>query len=98
MSAIKLPAKDRAALRRLSEDDRRWFERHPDREFRLRKPAPRELGMMQAQGSSHVLVRQVLPGCRMRLAMLCINVPDVDPVLRQLWHRGVVYAPEAGRA
>jgi hypothetical protein len=54
--------------------------------------------MMQAQGSSHVLVRQVRPGCRMRLAMLCINVPDVDPVLRQLWHRGIVYAPEAGRA
>jgi hypothetical protein len=98
MSAIKLPAKDRAALRRLSEDDRRWFEARPGREFRLRKPAPRELGMMQAQGASHVLVRQVQPGFRMRLPMLCSNLPDVDPVLRRLWNEGAVYVPLGGRA
>ena len=98
MSAIKLTARDRAALRQLSEADRRWFECHPDREFRLRKPAPRELSMMQAQGASHVLVRQVQPDFRMRLPMLCSNLPDVDPVLRRLWNEGAVYVPPGGRS
>jgi hypothetical protein len=82
----------------LSADDRRWFAARPDRSFRLRKPAPRELEMLGGSGTSHVLVRQVEPGFRMRLAVLCEGLPDCDAVLRRLWNDGAVYVPPGGRA
>jgi hypothetical protein len=51
-----------------SEADRRWFERHPDRSHRIRRALNRELPARCA-GHTHVVVRQITPGYRLRASV-----------------------------
>jgi hypothetical protein len=53
------------------EDDRAWFEAHPDRSHRVRRAYPRE-----CPGCSHIAVRQVQEGKRLRQPII---LPDDMP-------------------
>ena len=48
-----------------SEDDRRWFEEHPQETWRIRDIIAGEFGPFQPQ-AFQVLVMQIEPGIRMR--------------------------------
>jgi hypothetical protein len=48
-----------------SEDDRQWFEAHPDRSHRLRRAYPEEF----PEKVEHAVVRQLAPGRRVRAGL-----------------------------
>lgn len=54
-----------------SEDDRQWFEAHPDRSHRLRRAYPDEFPGKEKQA----VVRQVAPGQRYRVALTSPFLP-----------------------
>jgi len=64
---VNLPAEDAA-----SEDDRRWFEAHPNERQRIREPFPGELQAAVPPGHyvAGVAVIQLAPGVRARQAIL----------------------------
>src|SRR5438045_6749507 len=51
------------------ENDRAWFESHPERQFRLRLPEPGERDELGNPHEGMVLVRQLKPGFRVRRAI-----------------------------
>ena len=77
------------------DDDKRWFEQHPDRSHRLRQLIGDEAeatGFVDEVLPPHhelqVLVRQVRPGQRMRLPFgrnLGVPIPDDETVLHTLF-------------
>jgi len=58
-----------------SADDRRWFQRHPRRSYRLRRPfkgegkQPRNVMVGEQRGSPGIVIWQMFPGCRLRLGV-----------------------------
>lgn len=60
----------------ITASDRRWFEEHPHRQFRIRRTAAAEIGQASAfkalkplpEGAARfTLVRKINPDCRMRI-------------------------------
>jgi hypothetical protein len=52
-------------------DDKRWFERHPNRSHRLRRPLRGELAAFpnaEPHGLLYIIVWQIAPGIRLRVA------------------------------
>lgn len=47
-----------------TEDDRKWFEAHPTRSFRLRRLFRDEYPLILSGCATHVVVRQLAPGMR----------------------------------
>ncbi len=68
----KIDAKTLAAIDRASDLDRAWFARHPTRAYRLRPVVPGEFGRGTFPSGTQrlALVKQLLPGCRTRFAVL----------------------------
>jgi hypothetical protein len=64
-NAIERTRADLDRLGATSEDDRRYFETHPERDFYLRNSTPHEVFTGLSRG--WVLVCQIEPGLRMRL-------------------------------
>lgn len=63
-------------------DDRRWFAAHPERTHRVRDAFPGE-----ARRGTHVVVRQIAPGARKRLAFT--PGPDLPVSTEELNRRDV---------
>ncbi len=63
-----------------SERDREWFERHPDRNYRLRFLMPGEMPGLEADPSIYafVAVGQALPGCRIRVPFTSSSIGSFD--------------------
>ena len=66
---IKRIQRDADRLDAVTEDDRRWFEAHPERDFHVRVAAPTERDVGTAYDL--VLVSQVAPGVRWRCPIAC---------------------------
>jgi hypothetical protein len=63
---IHAEALNPAATDAASEDDRRWFEAHPDESERIRQPFPGEVDGLEIVCTA-VRVVQIVPGCRARM-------------------------------
>ena len=85
-----LPEVNRAVEERAFELDRKWFERHPDRAYHLRRPVPGEIDASCSLPGVEplVLVKQVIPDFYCR-ALLSVTKPlcDCDRCLGTLWER-----------
>jgi hypothetical protein len=83
------------------DQDRRWFEGHPGRWYRLRPAEPSEAkALSRRQPATHILVRKVHERCRLRLPVLWTlagDFPDDDAVLARL-AAGAVFRGLGGRA
>jgi hypothetical protein len=90
------PRVDEAVVERASAIDRAWFKRHPTRAYRLRLPVPNEFpdDRPPAAGAERlVLVKQVLPGARLRWPIWAVQRPrDCDASLGGAWE---MCAPES---
>ncbi len=60
---------------RASEDDRMWFEMHPERSHRIRPYIPGEWPMEVVPTPTQAAVRQIQPGVRARLPLLMEGQP-----------------------
>ena len=84
MNSASLSRQQRRMLERhslgvdlVTASDRRWFEEHPGRQFRIRRMAPAEIGSalavsgklkpVPAGAARFTLVRKLSPTCRMRI-------------------------------
>jgi hypothetical protein len=83
------------------EDDRTWFASHPGRAHRVRRPFPgeadEELAVVPAGHALMTVVRQVVPGSRVRLGF-CLEVgllplPDDEGVGHALFEIGMKREP-----
>jgi hypothetical protein len=63
-----------------SEHDRQWFERHPDRQYRIRFMMPDELPGLEADPDFYtfVAVGQAMPGRRLRVAFASASIGEFD--------------------
>lgn len=68
---------DPALLEKISEADRRWFKKHPDRNYQIRKP------MNGEPSDGCMIVEQVEPGFRIRRSIHTYGVfpPNNDKAL-----------------
>lgn len=82
-----------AAVDRASELDRAWFKRHPSRAYRVRRMIPGEhLPVALSYGPPdwpvYTLVKQVTPGCRMRVPFKFRQTPaSSESCLAAIWER-----------
>jgi hypothetical protein len=82
----------------VTEDDLLWFEQHQKRSFRIRPLVEREFWPYRPyadEGKSvRVVVRNLLPGARMRLPVSVSAEPiNTDAVARGLWEATTGVAP-----
>lgn len=75
---IQPPPEITATIDRVSAEDRDWFEAHPGEEYRMRPAVPGEFWPSDAAWITHVVVRQVLPGFRLRFPMARIHKPEKE--------------------
>lgn len=77
---------DRQQSRRAARKDAKWFARNPGRSYRLRRVRPGELP--QSRSENWIMVRQLSPGERIRLAIWIKGegwkVPTSDAELAKL--------------
>jgi hypothetical protein len=78
---IERTRQDADRLDAVSEDDRRWFEAHPERNFHLRAVTPHERGTGYADDM--ILVAQVGPGLRWRIPVKCYFLANATPATRE---------------
>jgi hypothetical protein len=56
-----------------------WFRTHPGRSHRVRRALPQEF-LSSSEGKSYIVVRQLVPGVRMRASLsTLVALPDEDP-------------------
>lgn len=74
--------------------DKEWFAANPTRSFRIRRLFAGEFPSDFSEGQTHVLVRQLRPGLRDKLALLDARngadfdrFPDDDAACMMLWER-----------
>jgi hypothetical protein len=78
---ITPPPEVSAAIDRISENDREWFERHPGVDERIRLAAYGEFWpTFDSVNVKYVIVRQVMPGFRLRLPVVRIHRPETERV------------------
>jgi hypothetical protein len=75
---------------RVSKNDRLWFEAHPDRQYLVRPWVVGESEPPEGPGEPYVIVRNVVPGIRIRAVMTVVPaalLPEEAPeaVLEQIW-------------
>lgn len=83
-----ITAETLAAIDRASDLDRAWFARHPNRAYRLRPVVPGEFGSgsFPVGAQRLALVKQMLPGSRMRLPFWAVRRPcSCDTCLSEIW-------------
>ena len=61
-----------------SEQDRLWFDAHPERTVCLRPAIPGEFPPGLADDCPYVLVRQVVPGLRLREPVRLVVLPEAN--------------------
>lgn len=65
-----------------SDHDRLWFEKHPDRRYRMRRPLPGEPELLQIAVAPHetpvVIVQQIASGIRLRVPVGLTGWPPVE--------------------
>ena len=70
-----------AAIDKISENDREWFERHPGVDERIRLAASDEFWpVFDSVNVTYVIVRQVMPGFRLRFPVMRIHRPETERV------------------
>jgi hypothetical protein len=75
------PPEIAAAIDRMSQSDREWFERHPGAEERIRLAAPHEFWPnFDSAVVRYVIVRQVRPGFRLRFPIVRLHRPETERV------------------
>jgi hypothetical protein len=80
-----------SAVERASEDDRAWFEQHPDASQRIRGYMAGEFGEIVPPLDHRILVQQIQPGVRSR-SIVSPNIAEmaerglaiIDPVTEKL--------------
>lgn len=74
---IEPPPEIAESIARITGEDRRWFEEHPDAEFRTRPAAADEFWPVFDSGCVlYVIVTQVRPGWRLRAPVLRMNLQE----------------------
>lgn len=87
----------RRSYERAGDDDRRWFDRHPERRYRLRPAVPAERKL--APHTTHVVVQQLRQNMRIRHPATIIgHIPDSDAVLARMVAGQVVRVARPGSA
>ena len=83
-------------LDRIAEDDRRWFEQHPGRCYRLRGCFLAEIPPgLTINRTVRVLVRSLSPSLRLRLRVVVEEgFSDGEGALRRLWRQRAAQYPE----
>jgi hypothetical protein len=75
------PAGVADSVDRITGEDRRWFEDHPNATSRTRPAAPGEFWpVFDSASVLHVIVTQVRPGFRLRSPVVRLNLPESDRV------------------
>jgi hypothetical protein len=75
------PAHVVESITRITSEDRRWFEEHPDAEFRTRLAAENEFWPVFDSGCvSYVIVAQVRLGWRLRAPVVRSNLPESERI------------------
>lgn len=78
---VEPPPEIAAAIDRITDEDRSWFELHPNVEFRTRPPAVGEFWpVFDSACVLYVIVTQVRPGWRLRAPVVRIHLPKTDRV------------------
>jgi len=78
---ITPPPEVSAAIDRISENDREWFERHPGVDERIRLAAYGEFWpTFDSASVLYVIVMQVRPGFRLRVPVIRLHLPESDRV------------------
>ena len=88
------------AIGAVAKDDAAWFRANAGQRLRLRPIQPVELATMGAPEATHVVVKQLWPGARMRRPATCRGewLLDDDAVLERLFLGGTVVVHPEGRA
>jgi hypothetical protein len=101
MTRLSERSKSRREHQAASRDDAAWFKAHPHRCHRLRQPHDVELretmapAITPASAIPYVVVRQVRPGHRLRLAIWSdIEVPDMEAMGHALFDLAVRHSPK----
>src|SRR5262249_26105346 len=73
-------------------DDRDWFESHPDRSYRLRSPSPEERTALaagfRASARIRVVMKELRPGVRIRQPVRMVGpVLDTEQGVRRLFEQ-----------
>ena len=78
---ITPPPEISAAIDRISENDRVWFEGHPGVDERIRLAESDEFWpTFDSVDIKYVIVRQVMPGFRLRLPVVRLHRPETERV------------------
>ncbi len=78
---ITPPPEVSEAIDRMSENDRKWFECHPEAKERIRLARPHEFWpTFDSACVKYVIVKQVQPGFRLRSPILRVNLPETERV------------------
>jgi hypothetical protein len=100
MTRLSKRSKSRRDHQAASKDDAAWFKAHPHRSHRLRQPHDVELReaiaptIAPASAIPYVVVRQVQPGCRLRLPIWSdIEMPDIEAIGHALFDLSVRQTP-----
>jgi hypothetical protein len=95
----RLRKADLVAWEAWSAADRAWFAANPGWGYRLRRIAEAERVILRAAPASHVLVRQVHPGFRLRRPVVIAgDLPDEDPICERLDRGETVHVGPGGVA
>ena len=78
---ITPPPEIAAAIDKISENDREWFDHHPGVDERIRLAASDEFWpAFDSRNVQYVIVRQVTPGFRLRFPVVRIHRPETGRV------------------
>ncbi len=78
---IEPPPEIAESMARISGEDRRWFEEHPDAEFRTRPAAADEFWpAFDSECVLYVIVTQLRPGFRLRAPVVRMNLQEGERV------------------
>jgi hypothetical protein len=78
---IEPPPEIAASMERITSEDRRWFEAHPNAEFYTRPAAVGEFWPVFDSGCVlYVIVAQIRPGWRFRAPVVRLNLPESERV------------------
>jgi len=79
--AVQPPPHVAESLDRITGEDRRRFEEHPDAEFRTRPAAAGEFWpTFDSASVLYVIVMQVRPGFRLRAPVIRLHLPESDRI------------------